>query len=268
MNTYSPDALKLFTYYSYQTYLAAFGVAPPYDPSRLPQFWLDPGASKTGTGTKTYKSSGLNADGSFGIPFSLPEEQAATVNIPPPAATYPLYVVAPTDATRAGSTVNPVYLSLESDAQALMAALGGSSLSASEITGFPTTYPADELRRTYSFVLKGLTLNVGQLLSAENVAGVGAPGHWDASGAVPVWVSTPVAPVVDTRTPVPMPVRDLHADETVVQIFGGIEIVQGAQPVAAAAPSNNDALLAAINALPTATAALVTQAFKTLLQLN
>ena len=57
----------------------------------------------------------------------LPAQQATAANLPG-SIVYPPYVAAPTQATRGGAPVNPQYLSLQSDAEALMAALGGIAL--------------------------------------------------------------------------------------------------------------------------------------------
>src|SRR6202040_4299883 len=82
--------------------------------------------------------------------IAMPAQEAATVNLPG-AVQYPPYVVAPTLGTRGGSILNPIYLSLESDAQALMTELGGANLQQEDLASFPASYPSDELRRPWFF---------------------------------------------------------------------------------------------------------------------
>ena len=153
----------------------------------------------------------------------MPAQEAATVNLPG-AILYPPYIVAPTIATRGGSGLNPIYLSLESDAQALMTALGGDTLQQEDLPSFPATYPSDELRRLWDFMVQGRAVNAGSLLLARNAQGVGSPGHWDVSSAEPVWVPDPPGPTGadDTRPPRDMPIRDLLANEKLYTVLMGI----------------------------------------------
>ena len=149
------------------------------------------------------------------LPYTMAVTEAATVNIAG-AVVYPPYVIAPTDATRGGSAINPGYLSLEADAQAVMTALAGTGLFDDGATAvLPNIYPPDELRRSWSFLWQGRAVNVGQLLVQEYAKGVGAPGHWDVSSGSPVWVADPPPPsgLDDTRPPRPVPVRPLLPNE-------------------------------------------------------
>src|SRR5207237_7106672 len=124
-------------------------------------------------------------------------------------------VVAPTLATRGGSTLNAIYLSLEADAQVLMTQLGGTGLRQEEVSSYPASYPNNEPRRQWCFLAQGQPVNVGALLLMRNARGVGAPGHWDVSSPQPVWIPDPPAPTGenDTRPPRAMPVRDLLPNE-------------------------------------------------------
>jgi hypothetical protein len=215
--TYGFSELALFTQYSRDSYRTAFNVdAPPYDATRLSKSWFDSTADTSHPeNVSVYRILAQDSTGQWGTrQMVIPSSEAATVNLPG-VVVYPPYVVASTGATRSGSTINPIYLSLQTDAQSLMVELGGSGLAAEELAGFPTTYPADEPRRVWYFLLAGRPMNVGNLLYSKNWLGVGAPGHWDLSTGSPVWVADP--PVVnglnDTRPPRDMPVRDLYAQE-------------------------------------------------------
>lgn len=228
--SYSILDLALFKSYSRESYRAAFGVdAPPYDRSRRQKSWFDSSVSSSAQNrTVSYHVATRDQNGSEILQqVVMPAEEAATVNLPG-AVQYPPYVVAPTLATRGGSILNPVYLSLESDAEALMTELGGSSLQQEEFPPFTPDYPADEPRRPWEFLLRGQLYNVGALLARRNAQGIGAPGHWDLSSPAPVWVPDPngLAGADDARPPWEMPLRDLLPNEKLGTDFMGIPCVQ------------------------------------------
>jgi hypothetical protein len=215
---YGVEALSLFNTFTRNSYQTAFGAgAPPYDPSRLIKNWFDSTADLSHpSNVSVYKTLGQDASGNWGLQqMVMPASEAASVNLPG-AITYPPYVVASTPATRGGSGINASYLSLLTDAQTLMATMGGSNISdegASPV--FPVIYPANEPRRVWDFIFKNAPLNVGLLLANQNAKGIGAPGHWDTSGSDAVWVPDAPAPtgLDDTRTPRAMPMRDLLPNE-------------------------------------------------------
>jgi hypothetical protein len=225
---YSVQDLALFKTYSRDSYRTAFGLeAAAYDPTRLLKGWFDSTVDLSDPGNvAVYRVVGQDPSG-HGIlqQMVMPAQEAATVNLSG-AIQYPPYVVAPTLATRGGSLLNPIYLSLESEAQALMTQLGGSNLQQEDLPSFPATYPADEPRRQWYFLVQGQPVNVGALLLTRNAQGVGAPGQWDLSTGQPVWVSAPPAPTGedDTRPPRQMPVRDLLANE---QLYTGLMGILG-----------------------------------------
>jgi hypothetical protein len=214
--------LALFKAYSRDSYRAAFGVeAPAYDPTRVLKSWFDTTVDVSSPGNvAVYRVVAQDPNGN-GIlqQMVMPAQEAATVNLSG-AIQYAAYVVAPTLASRGGSIMNPIYLSLQSDAQALMTELGGANLQQEDLASFPATYPSDELRRPWYFVVQGQSVNVGALLLTRNAKGVGAPGHWDVSSPQPVWVPDPPAPTGedDARPPRAMPVRDLLPNE---QLYRG-----------------------------------------------
>lgn len=227
----NPSELQLsgFPIYTRASYLALFGMpAPPCDPTRRGKAWI-------GNGTFWFLES-------VTTPIVFKQE-----TIPPSddlpnlegVGPYPAYVVAPTSAfsdIKGGNPEiqpeNPLFLSLQQDAQALMEELGGSSLIDQGITPPQNvTYPANEQRRKWVFTDKqGVPVNVGTLLFARNMNGVGSPGHWDQSGAVPVWVAdNPTAQMPALGAPC----RALAANESLqpTGIFGfATLIVDDGQP--------------------------------------
>ena len=220
---YSIQDLALFKTYSRESYRAAFGVdAAAYDPARLRKSWFDSSVDLSDPGNvAVYQVVAQDQNGN-GIlrQMVMPAEEAATVNLPG-AIQYPSYVVAPTLATRGGSVLNAIYFSLETDAQALMTQLGGSGLQQEDLPSFPASYPSDELRRPWYFLLQGQPVNVGALLLTRNAQGVGAPGHWDVSSPQPAWIPDPPGPTGadDTRPMRAMPVRNLLPNE---QLYAGL----------------------------------------------
>ena len=154
---YSVQDLALFKTYSRDSYRTTFGLeAPAYDPARVLKSWFDSTVDVSDPGNvAVYRVVAQDQNGN-GIlrQMVMPAQEAATVNLPG-AIQYPAYVVAPTLATRGGSTLNAIYLSLESDARALMKELGGSNLQQEDLPSFPATYPGDEPRRQWYFLVQG-----------------------------------------------------------------------------------------------------------------
>jgi hypothetical protein len=215
---YGVQALGLFQTFNRNTYLSAFGVqALAYDPSRLIKNWFDSTVDTSSPGNiAVYKIVAQDQNGNWGLQqLVMPASEAAAVNLPG-AIAYPAYQIAPTQATRGGSGINPLYLSLQSDAQEIMAEIGGTSLlDEGNSPVFPVIYPVNEARRVWDIVFQGEPLNVGLLLNQKYAQGVGSPGHWDTLQGTPLWVPDPPAPTGsnDTRPPRPMPVRNLLPNE-------------------------------------------------------
>lgn len=225
---YSIQALALFKQYTRESYKAAFGVeAAAYDSTRVLKSWFDSTVDVSSPdNVAVYRVAGQDQNGT-GIfrQVVMPAQEAATVNLPG-AIEYAPYVVAPTLATRGGSTLNAIYFSLESDAQTLMKQLGGDHLQQEDLQSFPAIYPSDELRRPWYFLVQGQPFNVGALLMTRNAQGVGYPGHWDVSSGQPAWVPDPHGPtgLDDTRPGRSMPVRDLLPNE---QLYTGMMGILG-----------------------------------------
>src|SRR5215831_12044836 len=193
---YGTQELSLFKTFSRDTYLATFGVqAPAYDPSRLIKSWFDSTVDLSDPGNVVvYKILGQDQNGNWTLKQTvMPTVEAATVNLPG-TISFPTYVVSPTQATRGNSTINALFLSLDSEAQALMTEIGASSVIDEGNTAvFPVVYPPNEPRRTWDVVFQGQPLNVGMLLNNKYAKGIGAPGHWDTSHGDAVWVPDPPA---------------------------------------------------------------------------
>jgi hypothetical protein len=231
---YGTDALALFQTFTRDRYRSVFGVeAPAWDPSRPGKAWFDSTVDGSMPGNvAAYKMVDRDASGVWSVlPFSMTAFEAANVNLPG-AIVYPPYSIAPTGATRGGSAINPLYLSLEADGRSLMTALAATSLiDEGATTIFPVVYPPEELRRMWSIVLPaGRPVNVGTLMQMRSAKGVGAPGHWDLSSGDPVWVAAPPPPTGfdDTRPPRPVPVRDLLPNEKLQPgVMGfGVEVLR------------------------------------------
>jgi len=228
---YGVQSLALFNTYNRDSFLAAFGVqSPAWDPTRVTKTWFDTTVNAAlPTNVAVYQVVVETATDVYTIQqMVIPATEAATVNLPG-AITYPAYVVAPTDATRGGVGLNPNYLSLQTDAQAVMSAIGGNQLIDEGLgTAFPTVYPPDEPRRLWAIVYQGLPLNAGLLLLMQNANGIGAPGSWNLSATDAIWVAAPAAPtgLNDTRPPRPMPVRSLLANEEFQVGLMGVSILR------------------------------------------
>src|SRR5579862_3085169 len=229
---YGIQELGLFTSFTRDTYLAAFGVqAPAWDPNRLTKVWFDSTVDTSDpSNVAVYQIVGKDQSGNWTIKqMVIPTSEAATVNLPG-AITYPAYTVAPTAATRGGSFINPNYLSLQADAEALMNLLGGAGQLFDEgaSSTFPVMYPASEPRRLWDFMFNGLVINAGDLILGRNANGIGYPGHWDTSSGQPLWVPDPAAPtgLTDTRTPRDMPVRSLLPNEKFQVGLMGVSVLR------------------------------------------
>lgn len=227
---YGIQELALFENFTRDTYRAAFGQeAPAFDPARPIQTWFDSTADVSHTGNvSVYKVISRDPDGAWAVrQMVIPAVEAASVNLQGDVR-YPAYVVAPTAATRGGSSINPSYLSLESDAHTLAAEVGADGIVEEVLQMFPASYPVTEPRRVWNLTYKGRFVNVGLLLLAKNAKGIGYPGHWDLSGEEPAWVADPAAPngLDDQRPAREMPVRDLLPNEAIQTGLTGVGILR------------------------------------------
>jgi hypothetical protein len=228
---YGIQELGLFTSFTRETYFSSFGIqAPSWDPTRLGKMWFDSTADTSDpTNLSVYQIVGTDQSGNWTIKqMVIASSEAATVNLPG-SISYPVYTVAPTAATRGGSFINPDYLSLQSDAEALMNLLGGSGLfDEGASSTFPVLYPTSEPRRLWDFMFNGLVINAGDLLLGQNANGIGYPGHWDMSSGQPLWIPDPPPPtgLEDTRPPRDMPVRSLLPNEKFQVGLMGVSVIR------------------------------------------
>lgn len=197
-----------FEIFTRDSYFKKFGKpAPPADPNRRPKAWL-------GVGTFWFPQ-----DQSL-IRLSVPVNENE-VNIDG-AGPFEKFVLAPTKTHTADggpeALYNPLYLSHEADARALMAELGGSNLADDGQVGGPwpaLVYDPNDPRREWEFnAANGVRVNAGSLLYVRHQQGVGSPGRWDLSGQLPTWV--PAHPTTATPSnPWPKPCRALLPNEKI-----------------------------------------------------
>jgi hypothetical protein len=237
---YGLGNLKMVQGYTRQGYEAAFGVqAPDFNAALPPKSWFD---STAVAGTpSTYQTVVSGADGQPPqyVSFTLPGEQAASVNLPGNRH-YDVWVAPPTGATRAGYLgsqvpINPVYLATSEQAQSLAKALGG-TVSEYMDGMFPLSYPANEARRYYVVVIGETQYPAGTLLRDMYQKGVGAPGHWVNEVGNPHWVSeyVPSQQLTSNVPEVSYPMRQLNPDEHFIKTGPGgmvIQVVHGVLPI-------------------------------------
>ena len=223
---YALSALFLFPRLTRAGVFAATGKdAPPFKVNEPIKRFVVPSAELTGS-LYTYKY----VDKLTGkiLTNSITNQSALELNLPG-LVTYPKYVVAPTQAVSLASTgtgtveqnINPEYLSLYDDANAVAAELGASA--PSESTTLNIRYPANELRRPWNIVLSGgRTVNAGLTLKERNKGGVGAPGSWSSPDSNPQWVAGVQVVVEANLLPeVPIPIGPLFPDEVIRRAFMG-----------------------------------------------
>ncbi len=197
-----------FDTYTRASYFAKFGKpAPPANPNLRPKDWIGSGtfyfpvdqALIRSTVPQAEQDVNLDGSGPF-AKYQLAGSKTHTLDGGPDA----LY--------------NPLYLSLEADARALMAELNGLNFSDDGAPGgpFPSlVYDPLDPRREWEFTVNnGIRVNAGSLLYVRNQQGIGSPGHWDVSGPLPTWV--PEHPTTGTPTnPWPHPCRALLTNEKI-----------------------------------------------------
>lgn len=226
---YAPQELHLFKAFTRATFAADYGVeAPPYDPGRKRKDWFDSTVDISDPGAiAVYRTLGRDATGAWKLrQLAIPVGEAGTINLEGGTG-YPPYFPKPTRATRGGSTINPVYLSLESEARLLNIELGGDGVvddGASAVLS--VWYPADEPRRSWALIWKRYPKNVGGLLLSRHQYGIGRPGHWNLAGDDPMWVPAPLPPTGenDTRPWREMPYRELLPNEKFQAVLGGMGV--------------------------------------------
>ena len=228
--TYAINALEEFQTYTRASYLAATGTqAPAFDITKPAKSWYD----TTVTGTATY----LVYNGSLTQPalvnLTMPSTQAAVVNLPG-LPTFPPYVQAVSNIQIVGpngtfsSNYGGVYQSTFAQAQALMNEIGDSGLVISTGTGpmapgSAFAYVKIDSSNPVSIYLLN-NQNVGLMLQQRNMNGVGFPGTW-AKNSTGNYVFAPAVlndGSTSTLGSVPVPVRGLLPNETLVSVVNGL----------------------------------------------
>lgn len=196
-----------YTVFTRDSFHAATGkAAPPADSTKRPKGWIGSGTFWFVRGLQLVQET---------VP---PTENGVNIEGGGP---YPANVLQATRASAGGKDgppYNPLYLSLEADARALVDVLKGSNLRDEGATGpLPLYYPADEPRREWEFDLpNGVSgLNVGSLLYVRNLPGVGSGGHWNTATAVPTWVPDLHPMPADLNNPWSPPCRPLKPNEQI-----------------------------------------------------
>jgi hypothetical protein len=227
---YPLSTLDLFPVYAsraaYQQ--ATTNQAPPFDPTRPPQYWEDLSqAGKTGTVTYLIVNT-ANAATDYLGQLTITAAAAASVNLPG-VYTYPPYVSAPTDAIEVGpfgtvGAASPNTVCLQASAQAVANAIaplfpGLTPTVAQQTTGvYYYTYGVDPRRVWY--VQVGTQSFIAQaLIEAQNSHGVGYPGSFQLQNGAVNWVAgTPVTQPPATQASVATPIRQLLPNEEIVQV--------------------------------------------------
>lgn len=231
---YGFDSLEAKTF-TRQSYLAEFGEqAPPHDPKRRIQRWADSrAANRPAQEMYVYSIHEIEPGGAQLRQMMISNAEASLINLPG-AYVYPTPVMksssgAWTAITSAqGEVVGKNYLTPEaltdrSDALQLIAELRlhgiqveAEPVEASGIGVYAVRYDLGENRRILNVVTNGGGKNAGLLLETRNKQGVGAPGEWMVAklGGGLIWQAMPVdTAALDTRPPVPAPMRELLANE-------------------------------------------------------
>jgi len=253
---YGISLLYLFSTYTRASFLQAFGVvAPPFNPSWPVKTWFD-SAANSNVPTVYYSLETATEGDTQQIvfppvmaPFLLAAGQANVVNLPNDPTSYSAWVPAPTVAvqtqtlngvTTTINAVNPNFLSTPRSSKR-------SIFHTRRTGGVQTWTPAPgnsdlqiqygaETRRIYYFIDSNNQWQwVGYLLLQEYASGVGAPGQWVSEPATPgpgapanmwVWQAGVIAsPVVPTSQMIPMPMRTLFTDKTIISVSAGMGVM-------------------------------------------
>lgn len=232
--TYPVEKLNLFPRLTRATYRELYGVEPPaWDKARKIKRWFDTSVLDGFTGDMDNEVVAydvfepISPTGTHRLVLTVRE--AGTPNLPG-AVPYPKYVAAPTPAvvitpiTGARTPVNPEYLTLREEADALARELGvePEAVSESALSGFTIAWNGEQ-RRSWVIEIRGGRHQASLLLRRKYEHGVGAPGRWDLSAEQPVWVAEQQdTGERDLRPEVPVPMRRLLDFEQVERnLFSG-----------------------------------------------
>lgn len=201
------------------------------DPTSPRQAWHDPSAA-TLPATQVMNYFYWDQNAGQKVAFTRTAKQAAVANL---QGTYPPYTVAPTPATVTyvvnGAVIGPLAI----DPKVLITPADAGALAAQLTATLGLTFNVVDITPAHGIMnygsdnrrwlgLQNATMIVPTdaegLLFQENAFGTGAPGVWTADmGGNPLWRPT-LAPGI-TPSPVPMPQRDLLANEKIVTASAG-----------------------------------------------
>jgi hypothetical protein len=231
---YSLAELELFPRLTREGYRERHGEqAPAWDKTRRIQRWFDTAALE-GEGDPRERMVSYEvfdaAKGEFRT-MRMTAWEAGTPNLPG-VVSYPKYVVAPTRAVLRSvidgteTPLNPNYLCELEEARQVARELGvdEGGVRQSDFGGPWRHVWNGETRRLWTVEWKGMRLQASVLLMMRHQQGVGAPGHWDVSGAEPVWIAEVQGDTGerDPRPEMPIPVRRPLANERLEQGLGGL----------------------------------------------
>jgi hypothetical protein len=230
---YGLDALEAKTF-DRSSYLKECGEqAPPWDPKRRIQRWADSrAANRPPSEMYVYYIHEQQPGGVQLRQLMITNAEACKINLPG-AYVYPMPVVKPSGAWNAitneqgeevgKNVITPQALSDRFDALKLIEELrrdgitvDSSPVEASGSGVYAVRYDLGETRRVWNVVINGGGQNAGLLLEQRNKQGIGAPGKWVSAmfGGGVVWQPMPVeTALLDTRPPVPAPMRELLSNE-------------------------------------------------------
>lgn len=229
---------------------------PSHDPTQADKFWWDPSAAALPpTQNVTYQAWNGDLVNPALIPLTVPAAVAAAVNVPG-VQTYVPYVIQPTTTTWAGGNIMPAeYLSLPSDADALVALspmlkwVDGDAYYSGNVLMQPV-YPPGEARRLCVILGGSQPYFAGEVLKQRNAMGVGYPGAWDPtnlSKGILVWVPAVYADG-PSRPSMPIPCNPVPTGMFLTSVINGliptVEILPNPAPPVVNNSSGGDTLLA------------------------
>lgn len=248
--SYGLDQLDLFSKFTRDTYLAAFGEqAPPFDATKQPKYWFDSSVpvndmayTINGVFPITWKDNGNGTADKASILIN--NRTASAVNIPGhynyPKADPPKASGVFMQAGSAKQYIDASLLATMDQAKKLIAdaeAAGIDMDDTPQVVDYAIPYnlqfEQDEVRQVITVSPKGgYANNVGQLLKQQSANGVGYPGLWASSNGSLVW--RPSTPTETNSFPeIPVPQRDLKSNERfeTAGMIGGTVIVNTSNPL-------------------------------------
>jgi hypothetical protein len=220
---YAITELELFDRHDRASWEREFGEqAPPFDNTRAPKVWADTsvleGVEDPDTTYVEYNYFDT-ASRSF-QKLKLSVREASEPNLTGDYI-YPSYVVAPTEAVMINpdggeASISAKLLSYRAEADQLAEELGATSVVENQLDSaqFQIDWRGEQ-RRIWVLRIGDEYYSAALLLQRKYRQGIGYPGEWDFEGnGQPIWVlQQPDTGVNDSRSEVPIPSRELFAEE-------------------------------------------------------